>query len=241
MGIEIHDLTFSYGRRSPVLTGLNLTVEDGLVALLGENGAGKSTLLRILATEIPPRRRTGTVIIDGEELTRANLGRIRSRLGWVPQDFPFDGQQKVADAIAAVAWLRGMPRRDIPEAVNATLGTVDLADRADEKLKNLSGGLRRRAVIAAGLVHHPRTLLLDEPTAGLDPRNRKHTLRILRDIADRGILVLLSTHLAVDAEACERVLFLAEGHVLEDRPTAEFLERHGSIDAAFTECTGGDA
>ena len=231
--ITCDHLSFGYRPGREVLHNLSFTLQPGLTALLGANGAGKSTLMRILATELPVPR-AAEVTIAGIPARWRNLGAIRSRIGWVPQEFPFDRRQRARDAITMVARLRGMRRRDIPAAVEAALADAELADRGGDRLASLSGGLRRRAVIAAGIVHSPDILLLDEPTAGLDPDNRADVMAMLRRCADDGTSILMSTHLSADVESADRVSFLRDGAIQHSGPVDAILREHGSIDAAFS-------
>lgn len=233
-------LSFGYRPGREVLHDLSFSLESGMTALLGANGAGKSTLMRILATELPVPR-GATVTITDINANRGNLGAIRSRIGWAPQEFPFDRHQRARDAIAMIAHLRGMRRGDVPGAVDKALAAAELSDRASDRLGSLSGGLRRRAVIAAGIVHSPEVLLLDEPTAGLDPDNRADVMAMLRRCADSGTAVLMSTHLSTDVESADRVAFLRDGAIMHNAPVANVLRDHGSIDAAFSALSKGGA
>lgn len=239
MNLVCEGIRFAYPRRDPVLVDLGFSIDGGLVALLGENGAGKSTLMSILATQPPAGRLSGTVRIGGVAVAPGTRRRIRRDLGWVPQEFPFDPAQRVGAAVGMVARLRGMARPEVGEAVAAALALVGLEDRADRRLGELSGGLRRRAVIAAGIVHRPRVVLLDEPTAGLDPANRRRIMEILARGAESGMTVLFSTHLAADAAGADRVLFLSGGGIVEDAAPETLVRRHGGIDEAFV-ALGGD-
>nr|WP_227659068.1 MULTISPECIES: ABC transporter ATP-binding protein [unclassified Corynebacterium] len=236
--IEVENLHYRYSRSRPVLNGVSFSHKEGLVSLLGENGAGKSTLMRILATEVTSGY-DGTVVVAGEDLDGGSVRRIRSSVGWVPQDFPFDSSQKVQSIMRDVAWLRGVKRADREEAIARSLRQVGLEDRGGDKAGNLSGGLRRRLVIAAGLVHDPSLLLLDEPTAGLDPKNRRSIMSILQKRAAAGTAIVMSTHVAEDVMQTDRVAFLAHGRIVASGKADSFMREYGDMESAFEMLTEG--
>jgi ABC-type multidrug transport system ATPase subunit len=205
---EIHaqNLKVRAGRRMAV-DGVDLTLTSGVHGLLGPNGAGKTTLIRALATVLRPA--------DGdlELLGGADLRDVRRRLGYLPQEFGFYRRFTVREFVEYMAWLKEMPKADIPGAVQRAVERVGLTDRADAKLKTLSGGMVRRAGIAQAIVNDPAILLLDEPTAGLDPAQRMQFRQLLRQLDDTCVVV--STHLVEDvAAACTDVVLLDEGKVV---------------------------
>ncbi|MER6910841.1 ATP-binding cassette domain-containing protein [Streptomyces sp. NPDC000594] len=203
-------LAQGYGDRR-IIENLDLSLRPGVTGLLGPNGAGKTTLLRTLATIAPPR--SGTLELFGEPArTERDVRRARRRIGYLPQEFGYYPGFSVADFVHYCAWLREVPRaRAVPETERA-LAAVGLADRARDRMKSLSGGMLRRAGIAAAIVGSPSLVLLDEPTVGLDPAQRLDFRDLLRSLARDGAAVLLSTHLVEDVgAACETVLVLADG------------------------------
>jgi ABC-2 type transport system ATP-binding protein len=218
MSVVVDDLRQGYGG-SVVIKGLSLTLESGITALLGPNGAGKTTLLRTLATVLPPR--AGKVIIDGVAVDDERSARaVRDEIGYLPQNFGFDPQMAVADFVEYAAWMRGVPAGIRRAAVQDALVRVDLVDQRRAKMRKLSGGMQRRAGIAWAIVGSPRLVLLDEPTVGLDPRQRLQFRRIITELKDA--VVVLSTHLIDDVEAIgDRVVVLHSGAAEFDGSVAE--------------------
>lgn len=218
--LQLHDLHHSYGR-TLALDGVTLDVGTGVTGLLGPNGAGKSTLMRIVATVQAPTR--GTVRVLGRDLDDARQRtEIRRRLGYVPQHPGLHGSFTAFEFVDYVAILKEMTDRRTRHAeVRRVLELVDLGERAGTRIRKLSGGMRRRVALAQALLGDPRILVLDEPTAGLDPEQR---LRFREIVGGLGVdrTVLLSTHQTDDVAAlCERVVVLEDGAVRFDgTPTA---------------------
>lgn len=233
--IETRDLACGYGNK-PVIGAVSVGFDGGFTAILGANGAGKSTLLKTLATELPARG--GDILHDGERLHSRNLRGYRSAIGWVPQREPFDDTRTPAEFVAMVGWLRGLGWRRAHAAAREVLADVGLAERADDRIASLSGGMRRRVSIAAGLVNDPAVLLLDEPTAGLDPAQRASILTLVHKAGATGRTVVMSTHIASDVTDCDRVLILARGGIAADATPAELTATHGGIDEAFIAVAG---
>jgi ABC-2 type transport system ATP-binding protein len=208
MSLELDEVSQGYGP-TVVVDRLSVTLQSGITALLGPNGAGKTTLLRTLATIMPPRH--GTIRLDGFMVeTERSARRVRDNIGYLPQDFGFDPHMTVADFVTYSAWLRGIGRRDLGRSVDEALEMVDLTDRMRTRMRKLSGGMRKRAGIASAVVGRPRLVLLDEPTVGLDPRQRLQFRKIIAGL--RETIVVLSTHLIDDVGAVsDRVMVLYGG------------------------------
>jgi ABC-2 type transport system ATP-binding protein len=220
--IDAQRLKVRAGRRMAV-DGVDLRLTTGVHGLLGPNGAGKTTLIRALATVLRPAGG------DLHLLGGADLKSVRRRLGYLPQEFGFYRRFTVREFIEYMAWLKEMPKAAIPDAVQRAIDRVRLTDRADHRLRTLSGGMVRRAGIAQALVNDPAILLLDEPTAGLDPAQRMDFRRLLRELDDTCVVV--STHLVEDvATACTDVVLLNEGRVVFQGATKE-LAAAGTDDA----------
>ncbi|MFI0787171.1 ABC transporter ATP-binding protein [Streptomyces lydicus] len=199
-------------RGTVALDGIDLAFSPGVHGLLGPNGAGKTSLIRVLATVARPYR--GRVELLGHDLSgHRGLAAARRRLGYLPQDFGYYPGFTVRDFVAYVAWLKEMPGAQAGPAVERAVARVGLADRIDAKVKTLSGGMVRRVGIAQAVVNDPDVLLLDEPTAGLDPEQRVEFRSLLRELgADRTVIV--STHLVEDvAVACTDVTLIESGRV----------------------------
>ena len=237
MNVVLDGVSQRYGS-TLAIDGLSLTLRPGVTALLGPNGAGKTTLLRTLATIMPPQYgslRFGDVEIAGERSAR----RIRDSIGYLPQKFGFDPQMTVADLVAYAAWMRGVPARDRQRSVDEALRMVDLTDRRREKMRKLSGGMRQRAGIAWAIVGRPRLVLLDEPTVGLDPRQRLQFRRIVSDLTET--IVVLSTHLIDDVSAVgDRVVVMHDGVARFDGDVSELeslsrddLPGHSALERAY--------
>ncbi|MFC7760496.1 ATP-binding cassette domain-containing protein [Catellatospora bangladeshensis] len=176
---------------------------------------------------MPPR--FGTIHIDGVEVEdERSARRVRDQVGYLPQDFGFDPRMTVADFVTYAAWMRGVPARRWRRDVAEVLEMVDLADRSRDRMGKLSGGMRQRAGIAWAIVGRPRLVLLDEPTVGLDPRQRLQFRKIIGALDDT--VVLLSTHLIDDVAAiCDRVIVLHGGVAKFDGSVPD-LEAMGRVD-----------
>ncbi|MFD4637822.1 ABC transporter ATP-binding protein [Lentzea sp. NPDC058436] len=208
--IEADSLVVRLGRRNAV-NGLSLRLGQGVHGLLGPNGAGKTTLIRTLATVQSPT--AGTLSLLG---TPANgkLKAVRRRLGYLPQHFGYYKRFKVREFVEYLAWLKEMPSAQIPGAVKTALERVGLSDRAEDRMKSLSGGMVRRVGIAQAIVNTPDVLLLDEPTVGLDPAQRLRFRELVAELG-RNSCVLISTHLVEDvAAACTDVVLVSEGSLV---------------------------
>jgi ABC-2 type transport system ATP-binding protein len=221
--VHAEQLTVRAGRHLAV-NGLDLALGTGVHGLLGPNGAGKTTLMRALATVIKPAG--GRLGLLGHEVTgRADLRAVRRGLGYLPQHFGFYPGFTVREFVEYMAWLKEMPKTVIPGAVQRAVERVGLADRADSRMKTLSGGMLRRAGIAQAIVNDPQVLLLDEPTVGLDPEQRLDFRELLRDIG-LDSCVLVSTHLVEDvAVACTDVVLVNEGRLVWQGSAAQLARQ----------------
>ncbi|WP_129841106.1 ATP-binding cassette domain-containing protein [Streptomyces sp. RFCAC02] len=242
--LELSACTYGYRRRRrPVIEELTYTVPDGLTILLGPNGAGKSTLLKLAASVLAPR--SGRISCGGLEFASTSYRRA---VAWMPQTITPLPSLTAREYVAYVGWLKGMSRSDAWQRARDALRRVELADKATEKTSRLSGGQLRRVGVASALVHDARVLLLDEPTAGMDPRQR----RVFRDILAtlRGeVTVLLSTHDVADlAEEADHVTVLDAGRVVHTGSTASFFHHTPpgttpgrAAEAAYTALLGDSA
>ncbi|WP_130796626.1 ATP-binding cassette domain-containing protein [Streptomyces otsuchiensis] len=224
--LEIIGLSQGY-RRKPVVSELHIALGAGAFGLLGPNGAGKSTLLRTLATISAPGR-PEQLRLFGEPLrTRKQLRAARRRIGYLPQSFSYPPGFTVTDFVRHCAWLRELPNAEIGRAAAEAVDRVELTEQADLPLRKLSGGMLRRAGIAQAICGEPDLIILDEPTNGLDPRQRVRLRQLLRDLSENSCVVL-STHLVEDiSHVCARMGVLYEGRLRFDG-TAEELAAMGT-------------
>jgi ABC-2 type transport system ATP-binding protein len=232
MNVEITELTRRFGRTLAV-TGVDLRTGPGVFGLLGPNGAGKTTLLRMMATAIQPT--SGTLRLLGRDPGCYGPRReIRRRLGYLPQNLGYYPGFTVAESVEYFALLKEVPAARIPAAVAVAVERVALGGKAKTKLRALSGGMLRRAGIAQAIVNEPELLLLDEPTAGLDPEQRVAFRALLRDLGQRATVVV-STHLVEDiGAACTQVALMNEGRIVFHGTPADLTARgkgYGTGDA----------
>lgn len=202
----------------------------GTIGLIGNNGAGKTTLLSMLATVRSPRG--GSVEWFGD----ADPRNTRSKIALMPQNFEAPTGFTVLEYVKYVGWLRGLDRRASVEAARAVINRVGLGRAADARMKTLSGGMLRRVAFAQALVAFPNLLLLDEPTTGLDPEQRRSIRSLIAEAGDSGRIVVLSSHIVEDVVSiCDRVIALREGELVLDVPTSELLDHVARTDATAEE------
>ena len=230
MNLEISDVTRRFGRTHAV-DGVSLETGSGVFGLLGPNGAGKTTLLRMMATVIPPS--SGRIRMLGRNPGAYGPKReIRRRLGYLPQNLGYYPGFTVVEFVEYFALLKEIPASRVPGAVAAAIEQVDLGGRAKAKLRTLSGGMLRRVGIAQAIVNEPELLLLDEPTAGLDPEQRVAFRALLRDLGERATVVV-STHLVEDVgAACSEVALMDAGRIVFQGTPDELAARGEGTGAA---------
>ena len=221
--LVVEALTKRYGDRQ-ALNGVDLTLGAGeLYVLLGPNGAGKTTLVHAICGRLEPNG--GTALVMGQ--SPRDEPRSRKQIGLVPQRIALYPQLTVRENLAVLGRLAGLPRAEVDAAVSEALEWIGLADRADDRVDQLSGGMQRRVHLAAGVLHQPKLLLLDEPTVGVDPASRDRLHAMLRALQQRGIAILLTTHDMEQAEAlATRVGVLHEGELLAEGTTSELVQHH---------------
>jgi ABC-2 type transport system ATP-binding protein len=232
VNIELSDLTRKFGRNTAV-AGVTLEAGPGVFGLLGPNGAGKTSLLRMLATILPPS--SGSLRLLDKDPSRPTARReIRRRLGYLPQNLGYYPSFTVVEFVEYFALLKEVPPVRVPKAVAVAVERTDLGPKARAKLRTLSGGMLRRVGIAQAIVNDPELLLLDEPTAGLDPEQRVHFRALLRDLGQHATVVV-STHLVEDVgAACTEVALMDAGKIVFHGTPGELTARgteHGTGDA----------
>jgi ABC-2 type transport system ATP-binding protein len=226
--VRAEGLRVRTGRRMAV-DGLDLALGHGVHGLLGPNGAGKTTLVRALATVARPAG--GELTLLGVPVTRRSSERdlrvLRRRIGYLPQAFGHYRRFTVREFVAYLAWLKEMPAADLPGAVQRAIERTGLAERADDPVRTLSGGTLRRVGIATAIVDDPQIVLLDEPTAGLDPAQRMRLRELLVQLGG-DTCVVVATHLVDDVgAACTGVVLLDRGRVAFHGTPAELAAAGG--------------
>lgn len=231
--LEIRSATVTRGGRQ-VLANLSLSLHPGVEVLLGVNGAGKTTLLSVLLGLVPLR--SGMILSDGDPLDHeAKFRRLRSAIGWLPQGFGFPRRMTAEDFVSYAGWLKRMPSSQLAARVPELFSASRLEGVRRRRMGELSGGERQRVGLIASIVSRPRLLILDEPTAGLDPIQRQNFYRLIHDItsaADDAMSVILSTHIFEDAAAtADRLSVLSGGTISLRAPIEEFIGDDGSARA----------
>lgn len=239
--LVVDRVTKSYGRIK-ALDDVSLSIARGqFVALLGPNGAGKSTLFQLLTGLFVPDE--GDINVMGQDIRR-NAVPALAKLGIVFQQPTVDPELSIAANLRFHTRLHGLDGKLSSERIAAELARVDLTDRANDLMRTLSGGNRRRVELARALLHDPRVLLMDEPTVGLDPQSRRDILEyVMRLRDDTGIAVLWATHLVDEAEHADRIIVLHRGKILRDSTPAALISETGklSLDDAFLQLTSDGA
>lgn len=218
--IEISHVTKKYSNDVMALDDISFCVGSGVFGLLGHNGAGKTTLMKALVTVLSPS--TGTIRVCGFD-SRKQGNEVRERIGYLPQELAMYPSLSVFDFVNYMAELKGIHDK---KAVNEVLEQVEMLEFSKRKIKQLSGGMKRRVGIAQALIGNPQILVVDEPTAGLDPEERVRFRGLLSRYAREGRTVLLSTHIVEDVhQLCEELAVLRKGRLFYAGTSAALLER----------------
>ena len=219
----IDDLHKVYGNGFEALKGISLAVEAGdFFALLGPNGAGKSTAIGVICSLV--KKTSGQVKIFGIDIDR-DFSAAKCELGIVPQEFNFNQFEKVRDILLVQAGYYGLPRTLAEERADKYLKQLGLWDKRDTAARMLSGGMKRRLMIARALVHEPRLLILDEPTAGVDIELRRSMWSFLRDINAAGTTIILTTHYLEEAESlCRNIAIIDSGKIVKNTSVSSLLK-----------------
>lgn len=225
--IEIKNVDKFYGKKQ-ALYNINLTINQGMFGLLGRNGAGKTTLMKTLATL--HQKKSGNITVCGVPIE--NTKEIRSMTGYLPQDFSMYPTMTVEESLDYLGILSGMTKDIRQNRIDVLLKRVNLTEHKHKKVKALSGGMKRRLGIAQALLHDPQVLIVDEPTAGLDPEERIRFRNLLCEVAEERI-VILSTHIVGDIEAtCEDIAIMNNGRILWQGTVSELI--HNADNKVFT-------
>ncbi len=218
ISIEMKRLTKNYGKKQ-ALSEVSLSIGPGMFGLLGPNGAGKTTLMKILTALL--EKTGGEVTVCGVPIEDGR--QIRNMTGYLPQDFSMYGNMSAYEALDYLALLSGMNKAERRAKVPEMLEKVNLSEKQKTKVRSMSGGMKRRLGIAQAIIHDPKVIIVDEPTAGLDPEERVRFRNLLCEIA-KDRIVLLSTHIVGDIEAtCEKIAVLNQGRICFDGKVTELL------------------
>ncbi|KAB7628413.1 ABC transporter ATP-binding protein [Alkalilimnicola sp. S0819] len=222
--LELRHLAKRYPNGVEALKGVDLVVEEGdFFALLGPNGAGKSTAIGIISSLV--RKSAGEALIFGHEIDREPW-QAKASIGLVPQEFNFNGFETATQIVVNQAGFYGVPRRIARQRAEVYLKELGLWEKRDTVSRALSGGMKRRLMIARALIHEPRLLILDEPTAGVDIELRRSMLGFLRKINEQGTTIILTTHYLEEAELlCRNVAIIDDGRIIENTDIKSLLRQ----------------
>ena len=222
IALEIKNLKKTYASGKEALKGIDLCVEEGdFYALLGPNGAGKSTTIGIISSLV--NKTSGDVSVFGYDITR-DVVKAKQQLGIVPQEFNFNQFETVRQIVVNQAGYYGVVRKEAMKRSEKYLKLLDLWDKKDVRARMLSGGMKRRLMIARALMHEPRLLILDEPTAGVDTSLRRSLWDFLREINEAGTTIILTTHYLEEAEMlCRNIGIINHGEIIENTSMKELL------------------
>lgn len=238
--IKVSNLHKSFGKVKAV-RGISFEVRDGeITGLLGPNGAGKTTTLRMLYSLLPPDE--GEIRIDGLDPTRDAMA-IKRTLGVVPDSRGLYTRMSARENIAYYGKLHGMTNKDIDSRVQELVETLDMADFIERRTEGFSQGQRVKVAIARAMVHNPQTVLLDEPSNGLDVMSTRALRRYILGLKERGHSIILSTHIMQEVAAlCDRIIIIAGGLIAADGTADELLHKSGceTLEDAFVQLIGSE-
>jgi ABC-2 type transport system ATP-binding protein len=222
IALKVSNLKKTYKNGTVALKGLDLSVEKGeIFALLGPNGAGKSTLIGIISSLVNPT--SGDVKVFGDCLTKQR-NEVKSHIGLVPQEFNFNMFEKPMDILVNQAGYYGVPRHTAIERAEKYLKQLQLWDKKDTMSRSLSGGMKRRLMIARAMMNEPRLLILDEPTAGVDIEIRRSMWEFVKEISDAGTTIILTTHYLEEAEQlCKNIAIINHGEIIKNTTIKQLL------------------
>jgi ABC-2 type transport system ATP-binding protein len=224
--VDVDGLELVYGDGTAAVQGVDMAVPEGeFFGFLGPNGAGKTTTIKVLATLLSPT--AGTVRVNGFDV-RSQARQVRESIGYMAQETSVDPELTAGENIRFACEAYGIPRGDRPERVADLLELVDLADVADKRAEEFSGGMKKRLDAATALVHRPPLVFLDEPTTGLDPKARNRLWEYFRAINDRGTTIFLTTQYLEEADQlCDRLAVILDGEIVAEGGPAELKREVG--------------
>lgn len=223
MSIKIEDLTVTFKNHVTAIHHADLEIPKGIFGLLGENGAGKTTLMRVLTTVLPPTG--GTVELDGIRYSEKNFEKIRRKIGYLPQELDLYPGLTVQECLEYMGDLSGVPKRACKKRIRYYLEKTSLSEHRTKKMRQLSGGMKRRVGLVQALLNEPEFLIVDEPTTGLDPEERIRIRNLLVDFSEKRT-VLFSTHVVEDlAATCNQLAVMKKGRFLYSGSMKGLLEQ----------------
>ena len=222
--IKIDNVRKTYAGKFEALKGVNLEINRGeILALLGPNGAGKTTLINAICGVVVPT--SGSITVDGFDVIK-DFRKTRSMIGLVPQELQLEAFEKVFQNVSYTRGLYG--KRANPQVIEKILKDLSLWDKKDNRLRELSGGMKRRALIAKALSHEPQILFLDEPTAGVDINLRRDMWRVVKQLQEKGVTIILTTHYIEEAEAiADRVSVINHGEIILTENKNDLMQKMG--------------
>lgn len=221
MSIKINDLTVTFKNKVTAINHANLEIPNGIFGLLGENGAGKTTLMRVLTTVLIPT--SGTVSMDGVLYCEEDYPRIQGHIGYLPQEIDLYPGLTVQECLEYMGNLAGVPKSECKKRIQYYLEKTSLVEHRKKKMRQLSGGMKRRVGLVQALLNEPKFLIVDEPTTGLDPEERIRIRNLLVDFSENRT-VLFSTHVVEDlAAVCNQLAIMKKGEFLYTGSIKELL------------------
>lgn len=223
MSIKIRNLTVTFKNGVTAVNHADLEIPSGVFGLLGENGAGKTTLMRVLTTALKPT--AGEVTLNGIPYSESNYNRIRSRIGYLPQEIDLYPNLTVQECLEYMGELSGVEIRECRRRIGEYLERTSLTEHRRKKMRQLSGGMKRRVGLIQALLNEPEFLIVDEPTTGLDPEERIRIRNLLVEFSENRT-VLFSTHVVEDlAATCSRLAVMKKGNFLYSGSVRELLKK----------------
>lgn len=221
MSIKITDLTVTFKNKITAVNHINLEISNGIYGLLGENGAGKTTLMRVLTTVLKPT--SGTVSLDGILYSEGNYEKIQQKIGYLPQEIDLYPNLSVQECLEYMGELSGIPQQECRKRIKDYLEKTSLTEQRKKKMRQLSGGMKRRVGLVQALLNEPDFLIVDEPTTGLDPEERIRIRNLLVDFSENRT-ILFSTHVVEDlAATCGKLAVMKKGNILYSGDMKEML------------------
>ena len=222
--LSISNLTKTYANNMKALSSINLSVEQGdFFALLGSNGAGKTTMIGIICSLL--NKTSGEVLVLGKDQSK-HLNKVKRMIGLMPQEFNFNPFEPVEEILVNQAGYYGIDRSSAKAQAEILLNRMELWDKRLDMAKSLSGGMKRRLMLARALIHQPKILILDEPSAGVDVEIRRSMWKFLRELNGEGMTIILTTHYLEEAESlCRNIAILDKGKIVEQTSMKKLLAR----------------